>query len=63
MPRAAPSYQRQNQTDATAMTTNGDTEPAPDRVTVALRAQVAHPQRREAVLEFGQFQMLLRRGN
>jgi hypothetical protein len=45
------------------MTTNGDTEPAPDRVTVALRAQVAHPQRREAVLEFGQFQMLLRRGN
>jgi hypothetical protein len=45
------------------MTTNGDTEPAPDRVTVALRAQVGRPRRREAVLEFGQFQMLLRRGN
>jgi hypothetical protein len=43
------------------MTTNGDTEPAPDRVTVALCAQVGRPRRREAVLEFGQFQMLLRR--
>jgi hypothetical protein len=46
------------------MTTNGDTEPAPDRVTVAPRSLSQLPSAgHEASLEFGQLQILMRRGN
>jgi len=46
------------------MTTNGDAEPPSDRASVALRHPSQLPSTaHEAALEFGQFQMLRRRGN
>ena len=46
------------------MTTNGDADPASDRANVALcRPSQLPSTAHEAVLEFGQFQMLPRRGN
>jgi phospholipid transport system substrate-binding protein len=50
-----------NQTEGTAMTTNNDTESAPDHVTVAGHSPSQSPwTAQEAALEFGRFQMLLR---
>src|SRR5215469_8603100 len=51
-----------NQTEGTAMTTNSDTKFAPDHVTVAHHGSSQSSwAAQESALEFGRFQMLLRR--